>query len=109
MTRLLDNLSEAQNDKVSFLRLEKWRCRDTATDNELFRLGDQLIDILGGKTNEFAQAATKGDNQKKEGINENTCGMKHYNNSTHSGNDCYSNPKNANKPEVQRYSKKKSQ
>ena len=46
MTRLLDNLSEHQMEKISFLRVEKWRCRDGASDEEVFRLGDQVIDIL---------------------------------------------------------------
>ena len=103
MTRLLDNLSEHQMEKISFLRVEKWRCRDEASDEEVFRLGDQLIDILGGTTVELAHAAVKGRSQQKGEPTKNTCGYRHFYSTTHSRDECFSNPKNAEKPEVKKY------
>lgn len=59
ITRLLDNISDSQMEKISFLGVEKWRCRYEASDEDFFRLEDQIIDILGGITNELAHAAVK--------------------------------------------------
>lgn len=63
MTRLLDNQSETQAEKISFLRVEKWRCSNGATNEGVFRLGDQLLDKLGGNTIEVAHAAANGNSK----------------------------------------------
>ena len=108
MTRLLDNLSDEQKTKISFLRIEKWRSRDQANDRDVFLLGDQLIDILSSLDNTFANAAFTKDNLgKNQPTSRKTCGIRHMVVTSHKWEDCHSNPKNANKPEARKYLAKK--
>lgn len=60
-----------------------------ATDEEVFRLGDQLIDILANSNNAFANAVEKQTAKKSK----NPCGIIHFNTTTHLRNKCHANPK----------------
>lgn len=104
MKRLLDNLLDKQKTQNSFLRLEKWRSRGEATNIEVFRLRDQLINIFENKYGAFAQAAVGSYKPNNRPTTRNPCGIRQMGATTHSSEECFSNPKNVNNSEVKKYS-----
>ena len=57
MTRLLENLSEEQTDKIQYYRKEKWLNKEKATKRDVFLMGQILIDTFKDPISNTANAA----------------------------------------------------
>lgn len=71
-----------------------------ANDEKVFRLGDEMIVILGGTADELPDASVTGTVNGKVDTSKLPCGYKYYYPITHARDDYFSNPKNADKMEV---------
>ena len=59
LTRLIENLSDEQTDKIQYYRKEKWLIKEHATKRDVFLMGQILIDTFKGKDDNHTANAAK--------------------------------------------------